>query len=98
MQGKELHIVISPKEFFESIRNLHFTFSYCCESFAFKYILFSQLVVLWFNNPVNNFSHVGTEPPFPGYLTYGERNVHRAPLVRSLRKLAPAIYKDFIQL
>ena len=30
---------------------------------------------------VNNFSHVGTEPPFPGYLTHGERNVHREPLV-----------------
>ena len=30
-------------------------------------ISFSQRVVLWFNIPVNNFSHAGTEPPFPWY-------------------------------
>ena len=45
---------------FEPIRR------YCifkwCETFAFKYITFSQRVELWFKLPVNNFSYVGTEP------------------------------------
>ena len=33
-------------------------------------LFFMLLVDLIFNVPVNNFSHVGTEPPLPGYYQY----------------------------
>ena len=35
--------------------------------FFFFFFFFSQRVVLWFNIPVNNFSHVRAVLSFPGY-------------------------------